>query len=117
MKATLSRRDRLRSMLADLNMPGALEALDSILHGIDSGSLTAAEAVESLLAAQIQLRNDRRLQAAMRSSRLPAVKALADFDFSFQPSIRREQVESLHAPTSTLTGKKRGEARTQGRTS
>ena len=32
----------------------------------------------------------------MRSSRLPAVKTLADFDFSFQPSIKREQLESLH---------------------
>ena len=32
----------------------------------------------------------------MRSSRLPAVKTLSDFDFTFQPSIKREQVESLH---------------------
>src|SRR5690606_24324409 len=94
--APLSRRDRVRAMLADLKMPGALEALDGILHGIDGGSLTAGEAIESLLGAQIDLRNNRRLQAAMRSSRLPAVKQLADFDFSFQPSIRREQLESLH---------------------
>jgi DNA replication protein DnaC len=83
-------------MLADLKMPGALEALDGILHGVDGGSLTAGEAIESLLGAQISLRNNRRLQAAMRSSRLPAVKQLTDFDFSFQPSIRREQIESLH---------------------
>lgn len=34
------------------------------------------------LVAQIQLRNNRRLQAAMRSSRLPAVKQLRDFDFT-----------------------------------
>jgi DNA replication protein DnaC len=32
----------------------------------------------------------------MRSSRLPAVKQLRDFDFTFQPSLRREQMESLH---------------------
>ena len=32
----------------------------------------------------------------MRSSRLPAVKRLADFDFTFQPSLRREQIDSLH---------------------
>jgi IstB-like ATP binding protein len=32
----------------------------------------------------------------MRSSRLPVVKTLADFDFSFQPSLKREQIESLH---------------------
>jgi DNA replication protein DnaC len=94
--APLSRRDRLRQILADLRMPGALEALDAILHGVDGGTLTAPEAIEQLLTAQIQLRNNRRLQAAMRSSRLPVVKQLRDFDFTFQPSLRREQIESLH---------------------
>ncbi|CAN5792797.1 IS21-like element helper ATPase IstB [soil metagenome] len=96
MKSPPSRRDRLMSLLADLKMPGALEALDPILQGVDGGTFTAAEAIEHLLHAQVSLRNNRRLQAAMRSSRLPAVKTLADFDFSFQPSIRREQIESLH---------------------
>ncbi len=88
-----SRRDRLRHMLADLRLPGALEALDAILQGVDGGALTTPEAIEPLLSAQIQLRNNRRLQAAMRSSRLPAVKQLHDFDFTFQPSLRREQIE------------------------
>ena len=96
MKATLSLRDHLRAQLADLKMPGALEALDDILAGLDGGTLTAAAALDALLTAQIALRNHRRLDAAMRSSRLPAVKTLADFDFSFQPSIKREQLESLH---------------------
>ena len=31
----------------------------------------------------------------MRSSRLPALKTLDQFDFAFQPSIKREQIESL----------------------
>jgi DNA replication protein DnaC len=92
----LSLRDRLRTQLADLKLPGALEALDDILRGIDGGSLTASAALEALLGAQITLRNNRRLQAAMRSSRLPTAKTLADFDFSFQPSIKREQIDSLH---------------------
>ena len=91
-----SRRERIRAQLADLKMPGALEALDQILSGIDGGALGPAEAIESLLGAQITLRNNRRLQTAMRSSRLPAVKTLSDFDFTFQPSVKREQIESLH---------------------
>jgi DNA replication protein DnaC len=90
-----SRRDRLRAMLADLKMPGSLEELDPILQQVDSAKLTAGEAMEALLAAQITLRNNRRLQAAMRSSRLPAIKTVEEFDFSFQPSIRREQIDSL----------------------
>ena len=97
MKATtLSLRDRIRTQLADLRMPGALEALDEVLQDLDGGKLQAPVAIERLLGAQITLRNNRRLQAAMRSSRLPAVKTLADFDFTFQPSLKREQVESLH---------------------
>ena len=96
MKSTSpSRRELIRAMLADLKLPGALEAVDGVLGKADSGSLTAGEAIQELLGAQISLRNNRRLQAAMRSSRLPAVKTLEDFDFSFQPSIKREQIDSL----------------------
>jgi len=94
--ATRSRRDRIRGQLADLKLPGALESLDDVLTGVDGGGVTASEAIEQLLGAQILLRNNRRLQAAMRSSRLPGIKTLADFDFSFQPSIKREQIDSLH---------------------
>ena len=90
------RRDRLRAMLADLKMPGALEAVDGILSEVDSGTISAVDAIEQLLNAQIVLRNNRRLQTAMRSSRLPAVKTLNQFDFAFQPSIKRAQIESLH---------------------
>ena len=91
-----SRREQIRAMLADLKLPGSLEAVDEVLRDADGGTLTPAEAIERLLSAQITLRNNRRLQTAMRASRLPAVKTLADFDFSFQPSIKREQIESLH---------------------
>ena len=83
-------------MLADLKMPGALEAVDGILSEADGGAISPAEAIEQLLNAQIVLRNDHRLQTAMRSSRLPAVKTLDQFDFAFQPSVKREQIESLH---------------------
>ena len=42
-------------------MPGALEALDAILQGVDGATLTAPAAIEQLLGAQIQLRKNRRL--------------------------------------------------------
>ena len=94
--AMRSQRDAIRCMLADLKMPGSLEAVDGILAEIDGGHLAATEAINRLLLAQITLRNNRRLKAAMRSSRLPVVKTLESFDFSFQPSIKRQQIESLH---------------------
>ena len=58
----------------------------------DGGAVSAAEAIEQLLAAQIGLRNNRRLLAAMRSSRLPAVKTLGQLD-------RRENIILLGPPS------------------
>ena len=81
-----SLRERLRAQLADLKMPGALEALDEILRRCDSGHVSAADAIEQLLGAHIQLRNARRLQTAMRSARLPAVKTLTDSISAFSPA-------------------------------
>ena len=89
-------RDRIRAQLADLKMPGALEAVDDVLAQVDSGVLSPAEAIERLLVAQIGLRKHRRLESAMRTSRLPSIKTLDQFDFAFQPSIKREQILSLH---------------------
>ena len=75
-------------MLADLRVPGALEAVDGVLAQADSGAVTAGEAIEDPLSAQIVPRNNRRLQVAMRSSRLPAVKTL-DQIHHLLPVLRR----------------------------
>ena len=65
---------------------------------LDSGGqLNPPAAMVALLDAQIGLRTSRRLQTAMRASRLPAIKTLADFDFTFQPSVKREPLERLHS--------------------
>ena len=89
----------LKEHLADLGMPGSLEAVDGLLERLDSGAISATEAMVQLLDAQITLRRERRLIAAMRSSRLPALKTLESFDFAFQPSIDRGQVLNLHELT------------------
>src|SRR5439155_19591272 len=44
-----------------------------------------------LLGSHIALRNQRRLQTAMRAAGLPTVKTLPDFDFSCQPAAKRGQ--------------------------
>lgn len=88
--------EAIKLHLADLQMPGSLEVVDRLLERLDHGSLSPAEAMEQLLASQVALRRQRRLQAAMHSSRLPAVKTLETFDFAFQPSIDRAQILSLH---------------------
>ena len=39
MSRAMSRRDRVRAKLADLKLPGSLEAVDEILARADSGGL------------------------------------------------------------------------------
>lgn len=88
--------DALKAHLVDLQMPGGLEVVDSLLERLDHGAISPVEAMEQLLAAQVALRRQRRLQTALRTSRLPGVKVLDSFDFAFQPSIDRAQILNLH---------------------
>lgn len=55
MSAVRSQREVIRDMLADLKMPGSLEAVDTILSDIDGGRLAATEAINRLLSAQVNL--------------------------------------------------------------
>jgi DNA replication protein DnaC len=89
----------IKAQLADLSMPGSLEVVDHLMQQLDQGALSAAEAMDKLLAAQVSLRRQRRLYSAMHASRLPTVKRLDSFDFAFQPSIDRNQILSLHELT------------------
>jgi DNA replication protein DnaC len=89
----------IKTHLTDLGMPGSLEVIDGLMAKLDNGSMSPAEAMEHLLAAQVALRRERRLVSAMHSSRLPSIKRLDTFDFSFQPSIDRNQIMSLHELT------------------
>jgi DNA replication protein DnaC len=82
--------------LVELGMPGSLEALPGILQRLDGAALSPGEAIGELLAAELALRMDRRLRACLKTSHLPAVKTLDSFDFTFQPSLSKSQILSLH---------------------
>ncbi len=53
MRLEADRRDRVRAMLADLKMPGALEAADGILAQVDGGSVSAGEAIKKVCSFQL----------------------------------------------------------------
>jgi len=89
----------LKTYLADLAMPGSLEVIDSLMERLDRGTVSAVEAMEQLIGAQVVLKRQRRLSIALQASKLQSVKKLDTFDFSFQPSIDRTQILSLHELT------------------
>ncbi len=88
--------EMIKAHLADLQMPGSLEVVDALMEQLDGGIISAAEALEQFLSAQVSLRRERRIISAMRSSRLRGAKTLDSFDFSFQPSIDWAQIMNLH---------------------
>jgi DNA replication protein DnaC len=87
--------DRVKRNLVGLKMPRALEILDVALRGIERGETTALEAIDILLAEELTLRENRRVKMALQMARLSAVKTLAGFDFSFQPSLDRNRIMAL----------------------
>jgi len=84
--------DSIRDSLIGLKMPRALEALDHTVTRLERGEVTAIEAIDQLLAEEFTTRETRRIDVALRTSRLLPVKTVESFDFSFQPSVDRSRI-------------------------
>jgi len=87
--------ERIRQNLVALRMPRALEALDAVVQQLERGIITPIEAIDTLLAEEITVREGRRIKAALQMARLATIKTLTGFDFSFQPSLDRNRIMAL----------------------
>ena len=87
--------DRIKGAMVGLKMPRALEALDHTVQKLERGEITAIEAIDSLLSEEYSTRETRRIDVALRTSKLLPIKTLESFDFSFQPSLDRERIAAL----------------------
>jgi len=87
--------ERIRGAMVGLKMPRALEALDHTMQRLEQGEITAIEAIDGLLSEEYATRETRRIDVALRTSKLMPVKTLESFDFSFQPSLDRERIAAL----------------------
>ena len=90
-----ARVDNIRRSMVGLKMPRALEMLDATLRRIEQGQIDGVEAIDDLLTEELSLRESRRIRAALRMARLPIIKTLEGFDFSFQPSLDRNRIMAL----------------------
>ena len=89
--------ERIRRHLVGLRMPRALEALDAVVQQLERGQIGAIEAIDTLLAEELTVREGRRIKAALQMARLATVKTISGFDFSFQPSLDRNRIMALAA--------------------
>ena len=93
--AAASRADNIRHSLLGMKMSRALERLDATLRRIEQGRIDGIEALDELLLEELSLRENRRIEAALRMARLSVIETLAGFDFSFQPSLDRNRIMAL----------------------
>src|SRR5512143_347131 len=87
--------DGTREKLARLGLAHAAEALAGELSEAVQHNRSAHQVLDRLLAFELGRRDERRVRTSLRLSGLPPGMTLGDFDFAFQPSVERRQIETL----------------------
>ena len=87
--------DTIREKLLGLGLVHAAEALAEELSEALKHDRAAHVVLDRLLSREADARDERRVRTSLKLSNLPPGMTLGDFDFAFQPSIERRQVETL----------------------
>jgi DNA replication protein DnaC len=87
--------DDLRQQLLGLGLTHAAEVLAEELSEAVKQDRSGAVVLERLLSCEVCARDERRIRTSLKLSNLPPGMTLGNFDFGFQPSIERRQVETL----------------------
>ena len=85
----------LVDQLVKLGLEFAAAALPAILTRAVKEDLGAPALREQLLRGELERRDERRIRTSLRRSGLPTGQSLANFDFAFQPAVRRSKLEAL----------------------
>lgn len=87
--------DGIREKLVGLGLSHAAEALAEELSAAVKHNRPAHVLLDRLLVREVSARDERRVRTSLRLSNLPPGMTLGNFDFGFQPSIERRQIETL----------------------
>ncbi len=87
--------DALRTTLRKLRLSGLAETLDVRLHEASSNSLTHAEFLELILQDEMLVRQQRQIARRVKAAAFRELKSLEDFDWSFNPSIKKKDILDL----------------------
>jgi DNA replication protein DnaC len=86
---------RLRSHLAFLKMAAAAEALPAVLDAAREDGTPPLEAIEALLAVQVNATEHRQQASRLHFANLPAPWSIDDYDFSAQPGVDEKLIREL----------------------
>jgi DNA replication protein DnaC len=87
--------ERLQSALQQLHLSGLAQALDVRLQEATGNQLNHAEFLELILQDELLVRQQRQIDRRVKAAGFRELKPLDDFNFSFNPSIKRTQIFDL----------------------
>ena len=87
--------DALRSTLKKLRLSGLLEGLEVRLQEAAGHGLSHLEFLELILQDELAVRSDRQLQRRVKAALFRELKPLDQFDWAFNPTIKKKQVLDL----------------------
>jgi len=87
--------DGIREKMLGLGLLHAAETLAEELSEAVKHDRAAHIVLDRLLSREIAARDERRVRTSLKLSNLPPGMTLGNFDFGFQPSLERRQVETL----------------------
>jgi DNA replication protein DnaC len=87
--------DRTRERLEQLGLSHAAVALAEELAEAVKHDRAVHLVLDRLLSREIEARDERRIKTSLKLSNLPPGMTLSNFDFGFQPSIERRQIDTL----------------------
>jgi DNA replication protein DnaC len=83
--------------LSQLRLSGTAASLDARLQEAAGHQLSHAEFLEMVLQDELMVRGQRQIERRTRAADFRELKTLDEFDFTFNPSIKRKQVFDLAA--------------------
>ena len=87
--------DSMGQMLRELRLSGMRETLDIRLQEAIGNQLTHEEFFKMVLQDELNVRKTNRIKKRTKTALFRDVQTLEDFDFSFNPSIKRSQIFDL----------------------
>jgi DNA replication protein DnaC len=85
----------IQTALRQLRLSGMLESLDVRLQEAAGHGLTHAEFLELILQDELLVRKNRQMQRHLKAAQFRDTKTLEDFDWRFNPSIKKKQIYDL----------------------
>jgi DNA replication protein DnaC len=87
--------DRLQSALHQLRLSGLAQSLDVRLQEATGHQLSHAEFLELIVQDELLVRQERQIERRVKAAQFREQKSLDEFDFAFNPSIKRAQIFDL----------------------